>query len=188
VRQDELPWQGRVTVVLDLDRSSASPALFERMVSAAASIVNASWNRRDLVRLVTTDGVDTGFAAGHAHLDNLMERLAVVQPTRSAILHGVVRLLSASSGGAVVAVVGDPEPIDLEQFGAIRGQVGACTIVRFPHESTTSGGERGPARMIVVAPDMAFAPVWNRAVSRPSRQLRVTSRSTSSLDESRSAR
>jgi uncharacterized protein (DUF58 family) len=188
VRQDELPWQGRVTVVLDLDRSSASPALFERMVSAAASIVNASWNRRDLVRLVTTDGVDTGFAAGHAHLDNLMERLAVVQPTRSAILHGVVRLLSASSGGAVVAVVGDPEPIDLEQFGTIRGQVGACTIVRFPHDATTSGGERGPARMIVVPPDAPFAPVWNRAVARPSRQMRVTTRAASTLGNGRSAR
>jgi len=188
VRQDELPWQGRVTVVLDLDRSSASPALFERMVSAAASIVNASWNRRDLVRLVTTDGVDTGFAAGHAHLDNLMERLAVVQPTRSAILHGVVRLLSSSSGGAVVAVVGDPEPIDLEQFGAIRGQVGACTIVRFPHDSTTVGGERGPARMIVVPPEAAFAPVWNRAVARPSRLMRSATRAASGSGDVRGVR
>jgi uncharacterized protein (DUF58 family) len=173
VRQDELPWQGRVTVVLDLDRSAAAPALFERMVSAAASIVNASWNRRDLVRLVTTDGVDTGFAAGHAHLDNLMERLAVVQPTRSATLHGVVRLVTTSAGGAVVAVIGDPEPVDIEQFGTIRGQVGACTIVRFPHEDpAAAGGIGGPARMIVVPPAAPFAPVWNRAVSRPSRQAR----------------
>ena len=67
VRQDELPWQGRVTVLLDVRRSAHTPASLELAVSAAASIITACWKRRDLVRLTTTDNADFGFAAGTAH-------------------------------------------------------------------------------------------------------------------------
>ncbi len=78
VRQDELPWQGRVTVLLDVRRSGHTAESLELAVSAAASVVTASWKRRDLVRLITTDGTDLGFAAGTAHAEAIMEFLATV--------------------------------------------------------------------------------------------------------------
>ena len=76
VRQDEQPWQGRVTVLLDVRRTTTDQAGFERMVTAAASVIAASGRRGDLVRLVTTGGIDTGAMSGHAQLEALMEHLA----------------------------------------------------------------------------------------------------------------
>jgi len=58
VRQDEIPWHGHLTVLLDT-RQGADPAVFEEAVSAAASIAHG-----DQVRLVTTAGQETPFAAG----------------------------------------------------------------------------------------------------------------------------
>jgi uncharacterized protein (DUF58 family) len=56
VRQDERPWQGRATVLLDTRRAAHTPVGFERAVSAATSIIVACWHHRFLVRLVDTAG------------------------------------------------------------------------------------------------------------------------------------
>ena len=64
VRQDEVHWQGRTTVVLDTRGHTHTDDTFEAAVSAAASVIAASWKRRDLVRLVTTAGWDSGIDAG----------------------------------------------------------------------------------------------------------------------------
>lgn len=80
VRQFDVPWQRRTTVLLDL-RAGPSEASFERAVSAAASVVELVSRRDELVRLVTTAGEDTGFVPAAEHLDDLMDRLAVVTPT-----------------------------------------------------------------------------------------------------------
>ena len=56
VRQDELPWQGRATVLLDVRGSTNTAESLELVISAAASIVSANARRQDLVRLVSTDG------------------------------------------------------------------------------------------------------------------------------------
>ena len=80
VRQDELPWQGRTTVLLDVRKAAHSGDSLEVAVSAAASIVAATARRNDLVRLVTTDGTDSGFAPGSDHVEAIMEHLAVVPP------------------------------------------------------------------------------------------------------------
>ena len=42
VRHDETPWQGRTTVLIDL---RAADDLLERAISAAASVLAASWRR-----------------------------------------------------------------------------------------------------------------------------------------------
>lgn len=77
VRQFDVPWQRRTTVLLDL-RAGPDEASFERAVSAAASIVQLVSRRDELVRLVTTAGADSGFVPAAEHLDDLMDRLAVV--------------------------------------------------------------------------------------------------------------
>ena len=78
VRQDELPWQGRTTVLLDVRKAAHSGDSLEVAVSAAASIVAATARRHDLIRLVTTAGSDSDFAPGSDHVEAIMEHLAVV--------------------------------------------------------------------------------------------------------------
>ncbi|MEZ5208614.1 MAG: DUF58 domain-containing protein [Acidimicrobiales bacterium] len=79
VRQDELPWQARATVLLDTRAAANSPDSLELVVSAAASLTEATGQRDDLMRVATTDGYDSGFAAGHAHIGAVMEHLACLQ-------------------------------------------------------------------------------------------------------------
>ena len=87
-------------------RAAHDAASLERAVSAAASIVTANGARRDLVRLATTDGADSGFGAGAAHVQALLEHLAVVEATGSASLRAMLDLLQRDGQGALVIVVG----------------------------------------------------------------------------------
>ena len=107
VRQDELPWQGRTTVVID-DRAGVHTAeSFERMISAAASILVAGTRRQDLVRLVTASGSDSGFGAGHAHVEGLLEALACIEPQGGTDLAGAGEVLGATGvSGALVVLTG----------------------------------------------------------------------------------
>ncbi len=61
VRQDERHQQGRTTVLLDVRRAVHTDVSFERAVSAAASLLVAATVRGDEVRLVATDGTDSGY-------------------------------------------------------------------------------------------------------------------------------
>ena len=60
VRQFDVPWQRRTTVLLDL-RAGPDDSSFERAVSAAASVVQLAARRDELVRLATTGDVDAAF-------------------------------------------------------------------------------------------------------------------------------
>src|SRR5207249_7697881 len=53
VRQDELPWQGRVTGLLDVRRTAHTPASLELAGSAAGSSITAWCKRRGRVGLMT---------------------------------------------------------------------------------------------------------------------------------------
>ena len=77
IRHPETPGQGAATVLLDLRGAVHSDETLEAAVSAAASIVHAAWRRRWPVRLVTSDGTDSGLGAGRPHMETLLERLAV---------------------------------------------------------------------------------------------------------------
>ena len=79
VRQFDVPWQRRTTVLVDRRSAVHDPASFERAVSAAASVVELAASRDELVRLVTTDGADSGFVPAVRELDELIDRLAVME-------------------------------------------------------------------------------------------------------------
>ena len=79
VRQFDVPWQRRTTVVVDLRAAAHDDLSFERTVSAAASVIELAAVRDELVRLVTTDGADSGFVPAASDLDELTDRLAVVE-------------------------------------------------------------------------------------------------------------
>jgi uncharacterized protein (DUF58 family) len=179
VRQDELPWQGRATVLVDVRASANTAQSLELVISAAASIVTAGARRQDLVRLVATDGTDSGFAAGHAHVEAILEHLASVEACNDTNFRRVVnRLARSTSGGALVAVVALTAGSDLEQILRLRGRVGSLSVVQF---DPSSWGSTGPLprpaheHVIRVTGEARFPETWNRAVRPRSPRARSLS-------------
>lgn len=169
VRQDELPWQGRVSVLLDVRRSTHSPASLELAVSAAASVITASWKRRDLVRFATTAGTDFGFAAGSAHAEAIMEHLAVVAACAGGTLRGMVdSMASNAASGSLVVVVGAVPDAELAMLGHLRGRFGSVTVVQIDPSawdpSAAAGPESTSRRLVRVSRDLPFATAWNRTM------------------------
>jgi uncharacterized protein (DUF58 family) len=175
VRQDELPWQGRATVLVDVRSSTNTADSLELVISAGASIITAGARRQDLVRLVSTDGADSGFAGGHAHVEAIMEHLASVEATNDSGFQRVLdRLTRSAAGGALVVVVALASPADLERLARLRRRFGSLTIVQFdrsawdPSAPVATGGLGGEALMRITS-GASFADSWNQA-TRPSRR------------------
>ena len=173
VRQDEVHWQGRTTIVLDTRVHTHRGAdSFEVAVSAAASVIAAAWRRRDLVRLVTTAGFDSGIAAGQAHAEALLEFLAAVQAIQPGSLTGVLEGLGRSGAGAsVVCIVGDIADQELRALVTLRGRVGSATIVTV-HRTI---GEATHPDVVAVSPHRPFAEAWNVAMAGRRRRQRAVS-------------
>ena len=179
IRQDEMPWQGRVTVVLDVRRKAHTTESLELAVSAAASVVTASWRRRSLVRLVTSDGFDSGWAAGAAHAETVMEHLATIASSREDRLADVLAGLRRSgNGGALAMITAGASQADLDGAARLRSRFGSVTVVVF---EPSSWGDRTLASrpfarsaptaggMLRVTDEAPFAVVWNEAMARAGR-------------------
>jgi uncharacterized protein (DUF58 family) len=172
VRQDEMPWQGRATVVLDARRGSHSDESFERAVSAAASVILACHRRHFLVRLVTTAGDDSQFGAGSTHVEGLLERLSTIELTEEGRLLAVVSALRrAGSGGALVAMLGGRAVQDVPTVQRLRLTHPSITVVRFV-VGRLDREQQGHGELLV-DDDAPFATVWDdhrrtrpRAVAR----------------------
>jgi uncharacterized protein (DUF58 family) len=170
VRQNEVPWQGRTTVLLDVRDSTHRGDSIEVAVSAAASIVAATARRQDLVRLVTTTGSDSDFAPGSDHVHSLMEHLAVVPPDGSADLHRTLGVLTrGTTGGAFVAVVADVPAEDVRALQLLRSRFGSVTVVQVDRSAWDARSPVGPAAgadVVHVTRDSPFAAAWDRHVHR----------------------
>ncbi|HEX2193051.1 MAG TPA: DUF58 domain-containing protein, partial [Acidimicrobiales bacterium] len=178
VRQLELPWQGRATVLLDVRRALYDDATFEAAVSAAASVLEASWRAGALVRLVTTAGADSGFAAGHAHFDAVMEHLAVVEPAAEDRLHAVVAgLRRLGNGGGLAAVTTSRAPAaDVERVAGLQGRFDNLTVVVLEPQrggaSRSTVSHRVGAIVVRVPAGGGLGPAWNGAVGALSGAVR----------------
>jgi uncharacterized protein (DUF58 family) len=171
VRQLEVPWQGRATVLLDVRASVHTAATLETAVSAAASIVTASWAAGALVRLATTDGTDSGFAAGHAHFEAVLEHLATVGRGRRNGLEAVVSgLHRAGNGGALAVVTAAAAPVgELERLAGLRSRFDSLIVVVVDgdyHGGRPPGPapERGAA-VVRVTPGSSLAGSWDAAAT-----------------------
>src|SRR5205085_1350482 len=102
IRQDETPWRGRTTVVLDLRADVHTEDSFEDVLSAAASVLLAGGAQNGLVRLVTTGPFDSGFGAGRVFLDHLLEILALAHPQED-LGKGAFAALGRATGRATAA-------------------------------------------------------------------------------------
>ncbi len=165
VRQQEQPWQGRTTVLLDVRRAAYDPAAFEVAVSAAASIVTANGARRDLVRVVTTDGSDSGFGVGHIHLEAVLEHLAVVQTTTTASLRTMTEVLHKSGGGALVVVLAQATRDELGGIGRLRRRFGSVVIVQAGAGGRALSGSPGGLPVVAAPTTKAFATNWDRVIA-----------------------
>lgn len=178
IRQDEMPWQGRLTVLLDVRRRAQSAESLELAVSAAASVVAASWRRRSLLRLVTSDGDDSGWAAGAVHAESIMERLATVRVSRADRLADVLAgLRREGNGGTLVLVTAGAPEQDLRAAARLRSRFGLVVAVVFePASYDAAAPPRAPVPdvpgllAVRVTGAEPFAAAWNRAVARAGRR------------------
>ena len=173
VRQLELPWQGRATVLLDVRAAVHSEDTFEVGVSAAASILLASWRAGALVRLATTDGTDSGFAAGHAHFEAVMEHLAMADPRpRDGLASATAGLRRVGNVGSLAVITTSAAPAaNLQLLAGLQARFDSLTILVVEHSSEgpaspgeTGSGARGGAAVVRVPADRRFATAWNQAV------------------------
>jgi uncharacterized protein (DUF58 family) len=158
IRQDEMPWQGRATVVVDSRSATTTTDALELVLSAAASIVTACWRRQSLLRLVTTGGFDSGFAAGHAHVDAILEHLAGAGRDSGDLLRVLATVRREGSGGLSVVTTAGAPATDLSAVSSLRSRYGTAALVLFERSAW--------------APDVA--PVTGRPVPPGSHLVRVT--------------
>lgn len=175
VRTEQMPEHGYSTVVLDVRRSSADAETFERMVSAAASLVAALHDRGDVIQLATTDGSDL-MATDTRSYDRMLDHLAVVAQTAD----GTARLPGRKPGTAraetAVMVMGHDAGEVFALAQRVIGSRARAFAVYFPGDSPTaiaSNAALGLLRMVPVAPSTTFAEAWSNygVRSRPTRGL-----------------
>jgi uncharacterized protein (DUF58 family) len=173
IRQDELPWQGRVSVLVDLRSAVHSSESLELAVSAAASIIHAGWRDRRQVRLLATDGTDSGYGAGHGHLEAMLEYLASadthVQPSLSPTLASLAR--HGTSGGVALVTtdrVSDSDFGAISRQGARWGSVALVLIERSAWDGSAPPARQSPPpavrRMVRVTAAAPFPVAWETAL------------------------
>jgi uncharacterized protein (DUF58 family) len=167
IRQHELPTHERTTVLLDVRASAHSAASFELAVSAASSVLNAAVGRADHVRLVTTGGLDSGFAAGRSQLEACLLHLATVAVDPGASLQRSLELLAGkSSGGTLVIVAAALATSDLRRLNGLGLRYGrVVTVVFEPSSWDPSGVDQaapaGLANLVRVTAQAPFARCWD---------------------------
>jgi uncharacterized protein (DUF58 family) len=162
-----------VTVLLDVRRRAHGGESLELAVSAAASIIAACWQRGSLVRLVTTDGVDSGYGTRHAHIEAIMETLASVGLSRDDRLTGVLGSLTrpGNAGGLAALFTGNAAGGELEQVARLQWRFASLSVVLFERsaygmDAPGQARPRVPAggTVVRVDADHPFAAAWNQAV------------------------
>lgn len=141
VRQDERPRTGRVTVLLDVRRSSYDESGFERAVSAALSALYAGWRGDDSLRFLTTaTSAITDIRSRH-ELDAVDEQLATITTSESAsLVRSIESLTRMGRGGTLVVVTGMPTaelPLALDRARRTFGVV--TTIMCQQNEDPPAG-------------------------------------------------
>lgn len=173
VRQDELPYQDRTTVVLDVRKGAHTPESFEGAVSVAASVLSASWRQRDVVRFLTTGGHDSGSGAStRGGIDTMLERLAVVAPTSNGSLHDVVALLAKpGGGGTLVVVLGRAAREEEARVARLATRFGRILVVTFdptarPTPATAGASGSGTLELVRLHDVAEFPTRWDELAGR----------------------
>jgi uncharacterized protein (DUF58 family) len=179
LRQDEMPWESRSTILLDTRPSTHSGDSFERAVEIAASLATAMCRGRRQVRFVTTGGVDIR-SSGADRYAQIMEYLAGASVETFVRWDQVVEGLRRSGDGPLAAVMANAERTDLAALGALRPRLGLVLLVAV-RPSAYGGVDVGSAPVapgalvIPVSSDSPFRTAWNQAVVTCQRSAAVRS-------------
>jgi hypothetical protein len=155
VRQEERPWQGRATVVLDLresahvsrppsggadDRDERDRSSLEWAISAAASIGSHLLTAGRAVELISdVDAVRP--LASHSTLA-FVEHLASVRGSRNASLAPARAVLASTAReSALIAVLGDVDPISLQVLTECHPRGAVTPAVALVLDTATWAGE-----------------------------------------------
>jgi uncharacterized protein (DUF58 family) len=181
LRQDEMPWETRSTILLDTRPASHQAESFERAVEIAASLANAMCTGRRMVRFMTTGGVEI-VSTGRDKFPAIMDYLAETRPESQNRFSGVIDILRRMGAGApVAAVTANISADDLNALGALRVRCSLVMIVNLrPSAYGGSGGGNLPASvpgavMVPVSSTSGFVNSWNEAVMSCQRNAAVRS-------------
>jgi uncharacterized protein (DUF58 family) len=159
VRQHDVPWQGRATVLLDLRSRYHDEDSLEQAVSAAASIIVACGQSGSQVRLLTTDGADSGFGTGAGHIEAVMERLARIQAGA-----GDLPALPHTRGAQAHVVTASVPAGDLSHLARLGDRPNSLTVVVIERKHQQDRAA-GPGTTVVAGAGQSLAPSWNRAMA-----------------------
>jgi uncharacterized protein (DUF58 family) len=180
VRQEERPWQGQATVVLDLREAAhvdAGPSSenqdererssLEWAVSATASIGTHLMNSGRVMELI-----DDLTAARRLHPGNplsLVEHLATVRPARQASLEPARNLIASSAREtALIAILGEVDPASLRVLADCHPRGSAIPAVAFVLDTETWHGREpaGPGAQCHVAARVLRSAGWRVGIVR----------------------
>ena len=169
VRQDELPWQGRLTVVVDNSLHVPMPAL-DLATSVAASVLQTAHHKGNLVRLVTGNGLDSGFTSGNGQLESLLELLAVLQPRRDAsISRALDRAATQVRNGGAVVVTPETDPAKLADIQRLGRGFAAVVLVMLDASAwdpdAPEGVPSGGRRVVRISRSAPFPEAWHRSMA-----------------------
>jgi len=179
LRQDEMPWESRSTILLDTRPSTHSGESFERAVEIAASLATAMCRGRRQVRFVTSGGVDIRSSGGERYAQ-IMEYLAGASVETYVRWGQVVEGLRRTGEGPLAAIVANVDRADLSALGALRPRLGLILLAAI-RPSAYGGVDVGPApaapgaMVIPVSADSPFRTAWNQAVVTCQRSAAVRS-------------
>ncbi|HLF41729.1 MAG TPA: DUF58 domain-containing protein, partial [Acidimicrobiia bacterium] len=166
IREHDVPWQTRATLLLDDRGAGYTTASFERAVEGIASVATALHQRRAMVRLLTTSGLDTGFGMGYEHHEAIMERLAVARPSSGDRFDAVAgRLHRQATTGALIAFAGALGTDDLTKLGTLGRRFGFVGALRFGVVPSDGPATLLPGVTVVDLPmTTPFAAAWHEAM------------------------
>ena len=174
MRQEELPWQSRLTLLLDNRADICTEASLDLAVTIVASLLQASYRRGDLARVIAADGYDSGYTNGHAMLDAVMEYLALIGPaSRLTLEAGLERAIAHGGHGTLVLVSANPAGHDhstLLETSRHFSQVVSVSVDRSAWDPAAP--EAAPSanrRWVTVTRSAPFPRVWDAAMAASAR-------------------
>jgi uncharacterized protein (DUF58 family) len=169
LRQDEMPWQSRSTILLDTRTYTCPPPALEILVSAAASLVVAAARHDALQRLITTAGYNSRTSGGSSHVDTILEQLAGVRATPGQLVPALGSIRRSQTGGALVVLMTSlAARTDLDAIATMRSHFASVTLVLV--EPSAWGAAAPPAGrprgidVIAVTGARPFAAAWSAAM------------------------
>ncbi len=172
VRSEHVPEHGDSMIMLDTRASVAALETFERMVSAATSLLIACFRRGDTIRFKTTSGIDM-VAADEPSFDAILDRLALITQSASDLVE--VTQDANTPAESAVLVLGSSEAF-VDNLGARHGIPATTLVARFVTEragsaaseprSAHAGAALPSRRMAVIGPEDEFPVLWASLLGR----------------------